>query len=86
MHTHIYTPLHTTHHNREKGYWQQILPTMNAKFDAAFLDDFPLPLDGDGDDDDAAASQQRLQAQRDERRILAAAGSRWHVFLDLVVR
>lgn len=61
---------------------------MNAKFDAVFLDDFPLSLDGDGDGDggDSVASQQRLQAQRDERRILAAAGSRWHAFLDLVVR
>lgn len=84
MHTHT----HPHYNMQPTGYWQQVLPTIDATFHAVFLDDFPLPLDdnrGDDDDDDTAAKR-RLQAQRDERRILAAAGSRWHAFLDLVVR
>lgn len=85
--------------NSHTGYWQHVLPTLGRKFDAVLLDDFPLPLDDEedhssgsgsdndnGGDDRARRQQQRRQAQRDECRILAAAGSRWHAFLDLVVR
>ncbi len=62
------------------GYWQEALAGL-GRFDAVFLDDFPLPLD-----DEEGSSKERRQAQRDEQRILAAVGSRWHAFLDLAVR
>ena len=55
------------------GCWQTVLPTLRGRFTAVFMDDFPLPVE------DAGAE--------DEARVLAATGgSRWHPFLDLVVR
>lgn len=79
-----------THNTHTIGYWQQELPKL-GKFSAVFLDDFPLPLDRDGssageDKDKDGEAKARRQAQRDERRIMAAVGSRWHAFLDLVLR
>lgn len=57
-----------------------------GKFTAVFMDDFPLPLDRGLDADDADGANEWRQAQRDERRIMAAVGSRWHAFLDIVLR
>ena len=55
-----------------QGYWQQVLASL-GQFTAVLMDDFPLPLKGLGADDEA--------------RVLASTGgSRWHHFLDLIVR
>jgi len=55
-----------------QGYWQQVLPSL-GQFTAVLMDDFPLPVEGPGAEDEA--------------RVLASTGgSRWHHFLDLIVR
>lgn len=55
-----------------QGYWQQVLASL-GQFTAVLMDDFPLPLDYLGADNEA--------------RVLASTGgSRWHHFLDLIVR
>lgn len=55
-----------------QGYWQQVLASL-GQFTAVLMDDFPLPLEGLGEEDEA--------------RVLASTGgSRWHHFLDLIVR
>lgn len=55
-----------------QGYWQQALPSL-GQFTAVLMDDFPLPVEEPGAEDEA--------------RVLASTGgSRWHHFLDLIVR
>lgn len=71
--------------NNTTGYWQQELPKLGT-FTAVFMDDFPLPLDHASGGSAEDGAKERRQAQRDERRIMAAVGSRWHAFLDLVLR
>lgn len=54
------------------AFWQQALPSMDM-FTAVLMDDFPLPLLGP-------------EAENESRVLASTGGSRWHHFLDLVVR